>query len=218
MNPFLADRLGAGQLTGARMERDGFESAIIERELIYEAYRKLYQAPDYERALVHWADFLNRFQRIFNKLTAASAKSPKAKAWMQKNINERKSDELLRYLHQARHSDEHGFGPLADNIRTVRIPGIISTQYVKKLTIDSDGTVTVDGTDQHGNRLRPQDISTISRIRLKTVINRGVSFDPPKMHLGQTVDPDDIHSVAQLVLTYVDRMFGEAKDFLRPNV
>jgi hypothetical protein len=58
-------------------------------------------------------DFLTSSHRVFSKL-AAGAQAGKSSAWYGRIKRERKNDDLLAYMQQARHADEHGLEKIAD--------------------------------------------------------------------------------------------------------
>jgi hypothetical protein len=77
--------------------------AKAERALI--AFRSATKIEDAEEA---WSDFLIAASTIYSKLEQGSKASPSSQGWFGRKKKERKDDPLLRYLHFARNSDEHG--------------------------------------------------------------------------------------------------------------
>jgi hypothetical protein len=60
-----------------------------------------------------WTDFLMATSRIYAKLEQGSKANGGSQGWFGRKKKERKDDELLRYLHFARNSDEHGIERVA---------------------------------------------------------------------------------------------------------
>lgn len=111
---------------------------------------------EYDRA---WRDFLQSIDRVWNK-TAAMCKGEKCWPKLKSKYERlRKTDPLLNYLIQARNVTEHTISPVVKewdaNIRAHQIPGAIRIEW-----------------DKWDRPLLP-------------VTNRGVTFQPPKMHLGK---------------------------------
>jgi hypothetical protein len=97
----------------------------------------------------------------------------------------RRSDELLRYVHQARHAEEHGIDP-------------ISTEKPAHMAINPKKgiTHTIGYMERRGGQLMfdPETAKNIvitfhpAQVRLLPVVNRGVVFRPPVTHLGVRID------------------------------
>lgn len=138
--------------------------AFEEFSLADRAYRRMVEIgvgdfSEYEKA---WREFLHRIERVWAKTQAAVHSMPN---W-QKIESEvswlRKKDPLLTYLQQARNVDEHS---------------------ISELTKDWDSKLKVT---QKGDKV---ELSWQSWDRpLLPVKNRGVVYDPPKTHLGQSIE------------------------------
>ena len=139
--------------------------AIEEFSCANVAYRKMVEIGvgdfvEYEKA---WRIFLHRIERVWTKTQAAMH----GKSGWQKIESEfsrlRKTDQLLNYLQQARNVEEHS---------------------IQELATDWDARLTAV---QVGNEVKlswqPWDRP------LLPVTNRGVKFDPPRLHLGASIEP-----------------------------
>src|SRR3977135_1049935 len=55
-----------------------------------------------------WTDYLVAVSAIYSKLEQGAKSDPKSRQWFGGKKKERRGDPLLRYLHAARNSNEHG--------------------------------------------------------------------------------------------------------------
>ncbi len=77
------------------------------------ALAALKAATNYEQAEEAWTDFLLAAATIYSKLEQGSKGDGKSRGWFGQEEKERRDDPLLRYLHYARNSDEHGIERVA---------------------------------------------------------------------------------------------------------
>jgi hypothetical protein len=137
---------------------------------------------EYEKA---WRTFLHRIERVWTKTQAAVHRMPGWKKIESEISHLRKSDPLLNYLQQARNVEEHSIQELA-------------TDWDAKLTAVQLGTEVQLSWQPWDRPLLP-------------VTNRSVRFDPPRIHLGKSIEPQlgkgkaEPRVVAELALRfYVD--------------
>jgi len=116
---------------------------------------------DHEAA---WREVLHRVERIYSKTKAASAGKPDWPAINSEISHLRKTDPLLVYVQQARHADEHSIQHVA-------------TDWDAQLSVErvADGSIRVSW--------KPWDR------QLLPVTNRGVTYNPPRIHLGKDLSP-----------------------------
>lgn len=81
------------------------KSRLAKAILAIEAMRV---ATNVEEAEAAWTDFLLAAATIYSKLEQGAKSNGKSQAWFGRKKKERRDDQLLRYLHFARNSDEHG--------------------------------------------------------------------------------------------------------------
>jgi hypothetical protein len=65
-------------------------------------------ATNYDEAESAWTDFLLATATIYSKLEQGAKANGKSLAWFGRQKKRRKDEQILRYLHFARNSDEHG--------------------------------------------------------------------------------------------------------------
>lgn len=129
------------------------------------AYRKMVAIGvcdfvEYEKA---WRSFLHRIERVWTKTQAAVHRMSGWKKIESEISHLRKSDPLLNYLQQARNVEEHSIQELA-------------TDWDAKLTAVQIGAEVPLSWQPWDRPLLP-------------VTNRGVKFDPPRIHLGNSIEP-----------------------------
>lgn len=128
------------------------------------AYRKMIGLgqtfEEYESA---WREVLRRLERVWNKTQAAVHHLPGWKQIESETASLRRTDPLLQYVAQARNVDEHS---------------------IQNLAKDYEWNFTATP-NREGIRFSwsPWDRP------LLPVVNRGTRYDPPRMHLGQSIEP-----------------------------
>lgn len=140
------------------------KSAAEEFELANRAYRRMVEIgigdfSAYEKA---WRDFLHRIERVWVKTQAAVHGMLNWKKIESEILHLRNTDPLLVYLRQARNVDEHTIAELAKD-------------WDAKLTAVQKGS-NIELSWQPWDR------------PLLPVRNRGVTYDPPKTHLGKSIE------------------------------
>lgn len=191
------------------MRRAAIEAADARLHRVREA-RKLFESGRLSRVELRtaWAHFLLAANGVYSKLQQGAKGSSQSEQWFAQKLAERKADPLLQYIHQARNAEEHSVeGSDAEH-------GIRITPANKWTTVLSDGS---DG--------KPIRISTPSGkkpsgklhapgIHLRPVTNRGVSYNPPTLHLGIPLPERSILGVVSCAERYLTEMIAEAKSLL----
>jgi hypothetical protein len=155
---------------------------------------------------------------IYSKLEQGAKSSGRSTAWFGRKKKERRSDPLLRYLHFARNSDEHGTEHVTHrNIPTIdeNPIGFTKEQFGKEIPIQvqkvDSVTLQPDGPPADATLEGPN-------IVLRTVTDNRFheSCDPPKEHLGQLIGKATPQKVAALGLAYLNQMVAEAEKLVVP--
>jgi len=117
---------------------------------------------DFAEFEVCWREFLQKIERVWNKAQAGMHDQPGWKQFEMEIERLRKNDPLLRYLRHARNADEHSIQAVAGewdaNLRTSQV---------------ASGSVMLEW-EKWDRPLLP-------------VTNRGVVYEPPREHLGQSL-------------------------------
>ncbi|HEX2650004.1 MAG TPA: hypothetical protein VHN19_08735 [Burkholderiales bacterium] len=175
------------------------KAAAEEFALADQAYRRMVNISvgnfaEYEKA---WRDFLHRIERVWVKTQAAVHHLPKWQRVESEIGLLRRKDPLLSYLQQARNVDEHTISDLAQD-------------WDPKLKVVQKGN-KVHVTWQPWDR------------PLLPVKNRGVTFAPPKVHLGKNIEhlkgkgKGEPRVIAELALRfYCDFLNRVSADVLGP--
>jgi hypothetical protein len=83
------------------MDKKAYLRARGEFDLAAAKLESMKQAPDLGHYAQSWFDFLSHVQRAFTKMKIATINGP-SKGWYDKIENERRTDDLLRYIRHAR--------------------------------------------------------------------------------------------------------------------
>jgi hypothetical protein len=152
----------------------------------------------------HWASFLVSAGRVFTKLEQGTKVSSKSKAWWGKQLHQRRTDPLLRYLWHARNADEHTLQrinqlqPASAKVVDPKQEDVAALERaMEKETRPWVPLGLVEWTPEH--------------VALLPVTDRGVRYDPPKEHLGTLVTDSSPAHTGGLALTYLEAMLKEAE-------
>lgn len=180
-----------------------------ELERAREAIVRMRAASNHREFEDAWKECLSRLERAWNKVQCHFKQSPKWNSWAGKYMKQRREDPLLKYLTNARGADEHTIGEiteLAPGSMTIGATGGVMRLYGLRM---SSSAVVVDAAPASpGARLviafNPE------KTRLLPVINRGVRYDVPTMHLGNAIDPNDVLTIAACGAKYYSGLLDEA--------
>ena len=155
-----------------------------------------------------WKEFLRRTERTWNKAHAHFGKSPKWNSWQRKVEQQRKSDELLLYLVQARGADEHTVNEISE-----RQPGGIginpavgNSLFIERMEIRNGQIVELRSPQAIRIDLLP------AQIRLLPVTNRGRKYEVPTSHLGSRIDPSNVIEIAKAAYSFYEKVLAEAEE------
>jgi hypothetical protein len=159
-------------------------------------------APSLEEYATAWQDFIERLAKLWIK--AEKECQPfraRFQPWQGRFKAIRDSDELLRYLHQARHADQHSIQPM-----TQEVLGQLM------LSIPPLGTVEVQLDPEKGKlKIIGECSFALNQNRgymLLPIVNRSVTYNPPTEYLGEKLSRNDPLLVAEKGLAFYE-------DFLR---
>ena len=193
------------------MDSRAIQQAQTRLRTCQETLDGLRQSKSYQDFSGHWYVFLVAWKNIYVLLEQGAKASAQSRQWFGAKKAERRNDELLQYLFEARNSDEHGleetteFHPGQLKIG-VRGPGL------------SRG-IRIDGTFGPGQNVRVTSLDGLPvgvehkppRIALAAVHARGNrTLLPPTKHKGVLLPDQEPLTVAALALTYVENLVSEA--------
>lgn len=166
-------------------------------------------APDEEE--YHWKEFIGRLTRFWNKTESALKGDPKfyKSPHVERVKGALKSDELIRYLSQARHADEHRHeeitGVMPGGVENVSSSGQVRVRN-PKITING---VTMDVPPPPGFSRRV----VRAELRLRAVRNRQQTYEIPRTHDGQHIGDASPVALAALGLAFYESVLdGLARD------
>jgi hypothetical protein len=195
------------------MDVQAVEQAKAKLRKAEKSLEALKAATNYEEAEEAWSDFLLATSTIYSKLEQGSKTRGTSAGWFGRKKNERKHDPLLRYLHQARNSDEHGIERVAErggNQRDLSTgePLKFNERREKLITEVRDGqTGAIKATNIKALLYGP----SLAMIRVHDR-RFGDYCDPPTRHMGKEIDLENnsLIGVASLGLSYLTALVAEA--------
>lgn len=158
-----------------------------------------------------WTEFLLHANGVYTQLEQAAKVTPQARQWFGAKKRERKDDELLQYLRQARHSDEHTL----DEVSRYE-PGFIGvgesgSGHIEGLVLSTlpSGELEIlapDGMPVPIKSVRP-------RITLRPVTGKGnIVYLPPMSRRGKSLADISPAAIATLAVEALDQLLSEAEE------
>ncbi|WHQ69487.1 hypothetical protein [Methylorubrum extorquens] len=173
-----------------------------------------------------WTNFLVHSQAIYSILETGSGKQGRSAGWFGRKKHERRTDPLLRYLHHARNSEEHGISE-----------GSIALHFNPSVVHDHEKAKNIETIMLLEDSLSPQGVSMAFRLKdgsiyepaqkyyapilaLHTVVDTQFndSFDPPSEHLGRPLENGTGHGVAVAGLAYMQALLLEAENLSADSI
>ena len=160
----------------------------------------------------HWYQYLVAFNNVLTLLKKGAKAAPSSRQWFGKKEAERRQDQLVQYLFQARDDDEHGIGSVL-TFTPAKAFFISDNAGDSSITlIDNDGsasgTMNIKSTDGKRVRVRLE----IAQTALSKVTGRGpVEYLPPRIHNGKLLTDNSPAAVANLGIAYLETVIREAK-------
>lgn len=194
------------------MNKTGLSKAKGRLQKSRECVERIRIAQEFETFESAWTDFLLASNSVYSVLEQSVKGHTKAEEWFGRKKHERRIDPLLAYLHQARNTDEHGIEPVAEHD-----PGGFSIgTRGEHVSIEN----MVFGPEGLHATIRPVDgkyptiqIRTPRAVLIHVRNSRfGDVFNPPREHLGKTLDDNSPLSVAELGLAHLEKLVEEAEN------
>ncbi|MDN7803078.1 hypothetical protein [Burkholderia gladioli] len=184
------------------------DAARVALQYAKDGVEEMKHAEDHGNFARAWIEILGHLTRVWNKTESALKGDPKFynSPITKRVIEQRKTDELLVYLIQARNADEHGVESLTESRRGGY--GISPANPGKPLIINSAKI--------RNGRLVEFDSPTEVSVKIippKTIAlpvkNRGKIYVPPTSHLGSSVSDASLIDLATLGIIYYEQVFKE---------
>lgn len=154
-----------------------------------------------------WSDFIGAVDAFYEKLKVSAHGNGKSKSWYDQKSSERKTDELLQYVHQSRNVGHHGSEPISDLHDVTEWYGEVD--YLGMTEYE-------DGTTRARIFGSPDSSIAFHHIKLLPVTNRGKCYPVPSKHLGINIENAKPIYLMRTVLAYCEITFREAVDLLTP--
>ena len=161
-----------------------------------------------------WYLYLVAAKGVYTALEQGAKISGHSRQWYGAMKKQRRDDELLQYMFQARNDEEHG---LNDPIKFTPMRFEFGENDGGSEFIPSQGA---DDLGSGGGQLRIRSAKsglvqvrgTIARMHLVTVTARdGRKYPPPTTHCGQQLSSDFPNYLARLNLSYLEWLTNEAE-------
>src|SRR5215212_3593096 len=123
------------------MDKKAFAAAQDKLRAARSKYEAMRGASDLGALSSLWSEFLTEVHRVYSRLIKATEVGV-SKGWSDGVKNERKTDDMLCYVHQARHADEHGIEQITNPkpaSLTIGDPGEYT--HIDHLSFDGKGNV-----------------------------------------------------------------------------
>ena len=185
------------------IEHDFSEVASLRLNSAQLAYERMLsnnsELREYE---ISWFDFLTASQSFFNVFNKASNLYPKVKEVYEPYRSFRNAKgEVLQYLHQARHSEEH----------------LISRSSAPESSLRFN-VLVAKGKELERIRMERQEMAAlvkdipINRFRVQAVVNYGVTYQLPSAHLGKSIGFDHPNHLAYLAYSTMREILAVSND------
>lgn len=164
---------------------------------------------DLPKIAERWSDFLIAANRFFERLEEGSKSSGKCEAWYGRVTHQRRKDELLKYIHQARNSDEHGLANII-GLTSIRISNT-STDSQEPIACEIDPSTgnisSIYVPPNSAARIRMPDFVVVEVHNKKY----GTTCTPPTMHKGQEISDWGLECIGSLALSAMTEILEEAQ-------
>ena len=153
----------------------------------------------------HWKRFLSELRRVWNKTDATFGETTGWRSWQDDYHKVVKGDELLWYLWEARNTDEHTVQDIAkkkEGFLGLRA-GPTGSAHIQELKIEN-GVLKIDGDGSVEVTFRP------ANVHLLPVNARKGTVDVPRMHKGESINPDEILNLARRGAAFYEQFVMDA--------
>ena len=213
--PIFSGRVGAGRKSVRPSDYRTWDFASRKLEEARLSVKMMEDAESRDSYTEAWGRFIDSLQEAWVSFDYEGKKRVTGfREWIVPIYGQRKEDQLLQYLYQARHQSQHGIVPLDWTDPHVKIaPNWSGT--IAKLAIFKDGSHVFDARPQDGKSEPTLEYSP-GDPQLPIIQNRKYkqAFEPPTEHFGNPMPSRDPIEAARIALDYYDRLFERAKDEL----
>ena len=198
------------------MDRKAIEKAESRLRVAKKAAADLRECKDYHAFVDTWYTFITAAKNIWTVLEQGAKDTPRCRQWFGAKAKDRRSDDLLQYLFEARNDDEHGLEAITEHVPGslaigVAKPGYSNNMLIKELVIGDGGQITrFDAEPLDGKPILIE--QTLPHARLAKIRPRGrPPMDPPTAHRGSPLPDNSPVTVADTALSYLEELVAEAR-------
>lgn len=198
------------------MKLEGVEQAEAKLAKARRDCAALHAARGVDEAFDAWTNFVYDLSALYSKLQQGAKGDGKSTAWFGTKIRERKTDELLRYLHFARDSEQHGIS------KNYAVSGAnYALEDGRRMEFNERKRIKANWAYEKvaGEGVKPHEefdaMIVGPSIQPVRVLNRGVWCEPPRNHLGAPIlEFAFVNELATLAIRYFEQMVVEARGLL----
>lgn len=159
-----------------------------------------------------WEQFLNDSNAFFDQMHVITKPNARTSSWYGAKHAERRRDPLLKYIWEARNSNEHSVADVTHFVQGNRLIGIPGPGQSNAISISG----IIGGPDENF-RVTPLDglpvhsiIEPSHAVLLPVKSRDGRIYEPPQSHLSVQLQDVSPGSVASLAVAYMERLIVEA--------
>lgn len=197
------------------MKLKALKKAVGRLNRAAEALEKLTGYESYDDFSNAWTDFITSLNDVFVFLGEGSKGHNLSQSWFARKKGERKSDELLQYLYQARNAEQHGIEEVVGEIFTRA--EAVATEGMKVFSVSigyADGQIAhiipPEGRDVLSQHVTVDRLVGIALVPVTDGRSKQ-TYQPPKLHLGHSIIGKSISEIATLAHAYYYKMVEEAE-------
>lgn len=192
------------------MDPKGILKAKSRLRVAEKAARELNDCKSHDDFTDTWYSFLTASKNIYTVLEQAAKVTPQSRQWFGSKSKERRADELLQYLYEARNDDEHGLEPISRHEPGYLSIGVAKAGFSTSMRIDTSdprGSINVESLDGKPILIQHKP----SSFTLIEVQSRGRTVPVPTKHKGQLLEDLSPVAVANLGLAHLSELVAGAE-------
>lgn len=191
------------------MDKSAITKAETRLQVARETLEALMHCRDHKSFSGKWYVFLVTTKNVYTALEQGAKANAQSRQWFGGKKQERKDDELLQYLLQARDDDEHGLGAVTEHVGdNIKLgPGGDGYSMNVRVTRFADHML-LEGLDGLPVNYEHEP----AHFRLTPVTGRGpVIYQPPTTHKQKPVGDNSPLGVGALVIVHLEALIEEAR-------
>lgn len=201
------------------MQPSAVQKARGHYEQCLTALEHMRSATSFRQFEIQWSRFLEEGHRVFSKLEKGAKGGGPSEGWFGRKKHERRTDPLLRYIHHARNSDEHGIADIVN--REAAAVGYdfeaepnSPVTFAIEARVNENGQIEVRNPSLEGPKIIRKQLTVENpKVVLIQVHDDRFNdtFDPPASHMGKALPDAAPITVAAQAATYFATMLDEAE-------